>query len=119
MVATPVRGRCLCQHAGSTCIRPTYYQEGKWFPRGPSYTDFTPLSEGLHAAPPRSEPSRRYPMRIRPLAQTILAGLLMAVSAQAQTLNLSGAGATFPYPLYSKWFNEYNKLRPQIQINYQ
>ena len=58
-------------------------------------------------------------MRIRILAQTILAGLLMAFTAQAQTLNLSGAGATFPYPLYSKWFNEYNKLRPQIQINYQ
>jgi phosphate transport system substrate-binding protein len=58
-------------------------------------------------------------MRIRILAQTVLAGLLMAVTAQAQTMNVSGAGATFPYPLYSKWFNEYNKLHPQVQINYQ
>jgi phosphate transport system substrate-binding protein len=28
-------------------------------------------------------------------------------------------GATFPYPLYSKWFSEYNRLRPNVEINYQ
>ncbi|MGA9407834.1 MAG: extracellular solute-binding protein, partial [Bacteroidota bacterium] len=38
------------------------------------------------------------------------------VLAQTQ---LNGAGATFPYPIYSKWFSEYNKLHPDIQINYQ
>jgi phosphate transport system substrate-binding protein len=32
---------------------------------------------------------------------------------------LNGAGATFPYPMYSKWFSEYNKLHPDIQFNYQ
>jgi phosphate transport system substrate-binding protein len=32
---------------------------------------------------------------------------------------LNGAGATFPYPMYSKWFSEYNKLHPDVQINYQ
>jgi phosphate transport system substrate-binding protein len=32
---------------------------------------------------------------------------------------INGAGATFPYPLYSKWFSEYNKLHPEVQINYQ
>jgi phosphate transport system substrate-binding protein len=32
---------------------------------------------------------------------------------------LNGAGATFPYPIYSKWFSDYNKLHPDIQINYQ
>ncbi len=32
---------------------------------------------------------------------------------------INGAGATFPYPMYSKWFNEYNKVKPDIQINYQ
>src|SRR5947207_14016103 len=32
---------------------------------------------------------------------------------------INGAGATFPYPIYSKWFSEYNKLHPDIQINYQ
>ena len=33
--------------------------------------------------------------------------------------NLNGAGATFPYPIYSKWFNEYHKAHPDVQINYQ
>jgi len=32
---------------------------------------------------------------------------------------LNGAGATFPYPMYSKWFSEYNKLHSDIQFNYQ
>ncbi|HKV60490.1 MAG TPA: phosphate ABC transporter substrate-binding protein PstS [Candidatus Acidoferrum sp.] len=32
---------------------------------------------------------------------------------------LNGAGATYPYPVYAKWFDEYHKLNPQIQINYQ
>src|SRR3954468_3818020 len=35
----------------------------------------------------------------------------------AQSLN--GAGATFPYPMYSKWFSEYHKKNANIQINYQ
>ena len=33
--------------------------------------------------------------------------------------NINAAGATFPYPIYSKWFDEYHKLRPNVQINYQ
>src|SRR5204863_556741 len=32
---------------------------------------------------------------------------------------INGAGATFPYPIYSKWFSEYNKLHPTVEINYQ
>jgi phosphate transport system substrate-binding protein len=32
---------------------------------------------------------------------------------------LSATGATFPYPIYSKWFSDYNKLHPDIEINYQ
>jgi phosphate transport system substrate-binding protein len=35
------------------------------------------------------------------------------------TIQINGAGATFPYPIYSKWFAEYNKLHPNVQINYQ
>src|SRR5919205_3050500 len=42
----------------------------------------------------------------------------MSIAASAQT-KLNGAGATFPYPIYSKWFSEYNKLHPEVQINYQ
>src|SRR5256884_8327323 len=36
-----------------------------------------------------------------------------------ETVTLNGAGATFPYPMYSKWFSEYNKLHSDIQFNYQ
>ncbi|RPI56623.1 MAG: phosphate ABC transporter substrate-binding protein PstS [Acidobacteria bacterium] len=35
------------------------------------------------------------------------------------TNQISGAGATFPYPIYSKWFSDYNKLHPNVEINYQ
>jgi phosphate transport system substrate-binding protein len=48
----------------------------------------------------------------------VLACALFALPAIAQT-TLNGAGATFPYPMYSKWFSEYHKLHPEIQINYQ
>ncbi|HKR12687.1 MAG TPA: phosphate ABC transporter substrate-binding protein PstS [Pyrinomonadaceae bacterium] len=34
-------------------------------------------------------------------------------------VSLQGAGATFPYPLYQKWLNEYGKLHPAIKIDYQ
>jgi len=42
----------------------------------------------------------------------------LALPAIGQT-TLNGAGATFPYPMYSKWFSEYHKLHPDIQVNYQ
>ncbi|MGH9436594.1 MAG: phosphate ABC transporter substrate-binding protein PstS [Terriglobia bacterium] len=44
------------------------------------------------------------------------------VSKQAKnsgSLLINGAGATFPYPIYSKWFNEYHKLHPNLEVNYQ
>ncbi len=50
-----------------------------------------------------------------------LAGLLTVAGlaiAHAATL-VNGAGATFPYPLYSKWFDEFHKRNPDLQINYQ
>jgi len=49
----------------------------------------------------------------------LLTCLLMALPVVGQTTTLNGAGATFPYPMYSKWFSEYNKLHPDVQINYQ
>src|SRR5215510_4391180 len=46
--------------------------------------------------------------------------LLLSVSlGSAQAVLINGAGATFPYPIYSKWFDEYHRLHPDIQINYQ
>jgi phosphate transport system substrate-binding protein len=44
--------------------------------------------------------------------------LALSVPGFAQT-TLNGAGATFPYPMYSKWFSEYHKAHPEVEINYQ
>ena len=44
---------------------------------------------------------------------------LAGATLTAQTVQINGAGATFPNPIYSKWFSEYNKLHPTVQINYQ
>src|SRR5215470_1882250 len=35
------------------------------------------------------------------------------------TMQINAAGATFPYPIYSKWFDEYHKAHPEVEINYQ
>jgi len=45
--------------------------------------------------------------------------LALGAGVAAQKLQINGAGATFPFPIYSKWFSEYNKLHPDVQINYQ
>jgi phosphate transport system substrate-binding protein len=52
------------------------------------------------------------------LAAIGVAALVSSLVAQ-QKMQINGAGATFPYPIYSKWFSEYNKLHPTVQINYQ
>jgi len=43
-------------------------------------------------------------------------GLIATASAQ---MTINGAGATFPYPIYSKWFDEYAKVDPSVRFNYQ
>ncbi|MEO8659873.1 MAG: phosphate ABC transporter substrate-binding protein PstS [Bryobacteraceae bacterium] len=43
----------------------------------------------------------------------------LACAAAAAGLSLTGAGATFPYPMYSKWFSDYHKLHGDLEINYQ
>ena len=50
---------------------------------------------------------------------TVAAALAVSGAVLAGKLLINGAGATFPFPLYSKWFSQYNKLHPDIQINYQ
>jgi phosphate transport system substrate-binding protein len=52
------------------------------------------------------------------LRRIALLCIALAIPALGQT-TLNGAGATFPYPMYSKWFSEYHKLHPDIEINYQ
>ena len=55
-------------------------------------------------------------MRLKLFVALLLAACLGSASAQT---NLNGAGATFPYPIYSKWFSEYHNQHKDIQINYQ
>ncbi|HLH41366.1 MAG TPA: phosphate ABC transporter substrate-binding protein PstS [Bryobacteraceae bacterium] len=49
----------------------------------------------------------------------VVAGVAMLAVAASGETQITGTGATFPYPMYSKWFNEYRKLHPDIAINYQ
>src|SRR5208283_535832 len=49
----------------------------------------------------------------------VAAGLLAMVAVGASAQNITAAGATFPYPIYNKWFTEYNALHPNVKINYQ
>jgi phosphate transport system substrate-binding protein len=55
---------------------------------------------------------------MRSVLLSALFSLAMAAPGSSQTL-INGAGATFPYPIYSKWFDEFHKLHPDFQINYQ
>jgi len=48
----------------------------------------------------------------------LLACVLLPLAVFGQS-KLNGAGATFPYPIYSKWFSEFHKARPDVEINYQ
>ena len=50
---------------------------------------------------------------------TALFAFALPAAALAQNTQIQGAGATFPNPIYMKWFSEYNKLHPNIEINYQ
>jgi phosphate transport system substrate-binding protein len=59
---------------------------------------------------------RNFVKKFLSLAGAVLVCTAASVS-QAQKLN--GAGATFPYPIYSKWFSEYSAQHPGVEINYQ
>ena len=48
-----------------------------------------------------------------------IAAVLSICSVQADAITLNSSGATFPAPIYGRWFAEYNKLHPDVQINYQ
>ena len=60
--------------------------------------------------------TRRHALAALAAALTVSAASADAARAGRK---INGAGATFPYPIYSKWFSEYNKLKPGVEINYQ
>lgn len=63
---------------------------------------------------------RTMSMRIMKGARGVLAALVaLAAPAKAAETMITGAGATFPYPIYSKWFDAYSKVHPDVRINYQ
>ena len=53
------------------------------------------------------------------LVVSLLLGAAALVAADTGTVLLNAAGATFPYPIYSKWFDVYHTAHPNVQINYQ
>jgi phosphate transport system substrate-binding protein len=57
--------------------------------------------------------------RPRTFALALAAACAVVAGAAAQTTKITGAGATFPNPIYQKWFSEYNKLHTNVEINYQ
>jgi phosphate transport system substrate-binding protein len=62
----------------------------------------------------------RQTARERIVKKTLLAVILVVMALSvAQAQNLTGAGATFPAPIYSKWFTEYSAAHPGVQVNYQ
>ena len=66
----------------------------------------------------RAQPTRRIEYEV-PEARDIAGGALALATATLVAQQITGAGATFPNPIYSKWFSEYNKLHPEVEINYQ
>jgi phosphate transport system substrate-binding protein len=53
------------------------------------------------------------------ILKTIAAGFIALTASTGIAQNINGAGATFPNPIYSKWFNEYSQQHPSVKINYQ
>src|ERR1700733_7940058 len=64
---------------------------------------------------------RRIPKTMRKalVVLFLLFALAATAGAQSSPMLLNAAGATFPYPIYSKWFDVYHTAHPNIQINYQ
>ncbi len=56
----------------------------------------------------------------RTVKKTLVAVVMLVLAlSTAQAQKLTGAGATFPYPIYSKWFSEYSAAHPGVEVNYQ
>src|SRR5437667_5061166 len=74
----------------------------------------------------RSSRRSRRMRRMKQTAVVLLAAVLLAgcgpkesTPSAPASLQINGAGATFPNPIYSKWFDEYGKAHPNVHINYQ
>lgn len=84
---------------------------GSVFTRRTTSLAFTALCTALVACQPQSETSTA-PQATPGTGQ-------QPTAASGGVVSISGAGATFPNPLYQRWFSEYQKQNPKIQISYQ
>ncbi len=85
----------------------------------PTATQTKPASEPTKAAQPPAAPGTSAPTAA-PASSGSTTAPAAKVAKVSQPVNLTGAGATFPYPLYSKWFEEYKRsIDPNVTINYQ
>ncbi len=57
-------------------------------------------------------------MNRRQFTITLAAASTLAAGAAYAALSITAAGATFPYPIYSKWFDEFDKQHAGVEINY-
>jgi phosphate transport system substrate-binding protein len=62
---------------------------------------------------------RKHSMMFLKISFSSLVFAFFAFSGFAQTMTINGAGATFPYPIYSKWISEYEKVDSSVRFNYQ
>src|SRR5438067_1652750 len=58
-------------------------------------------------------------MKITKLFQLLCLSIVATAATASAQLTINGAGATFPYPIYSKWFDEYAKIDTSVRFNYQ
>jgi phosphate transport system substrate-binding protein len=61
---------------------------------------------------------KTFTMRSGSAVLTGALAIALGTGVLAQKVQINGAGATFPDPIYQKWFSEYNKIHPDVQINY-
>jgi phosphate transport system substrate-binding protein len=88
---------------------------GAFYPPLPAPPDPPPADSTAPGDPPSDPPSDPA------LSSTPGPALQPSSEPRDPTVSavLDGAGATFPYPLYAKWFDEFHKLHPEVQFNYQ
>ena len=89
-------------------------------PRGRTIYNTTAIFYSNASNIPGRQWMRQYICKETSVKKSLVAIMLLVLAmSAAHAQKLTGAGATFPYPIYSKWFSEYSAAHPGVQINYQ
>ena len=89
---------------------------------GQTFNNFVTRPADAEERSPSTDKSSFREIRTMKLTRTLLAvaaATTLVAGLAAQKIQIQGAGATFPNPIYQKWISEYNKLHPNVEINYQ